>query len=96
MTASDQRPIAIFPDMPRETPMVKEGGFMSDEWQLYFDQLTVALQTYFKPEGIVVPPLTSSQIALLTGAASDGNIIYNTTIPALQGNINGTWKTFLS
>ena len=94
MTASDQKILAIIPDMPRETPFVDDKGFMTDEWKLYFDQLTVNLQTYFKSEGFVIPPLIASNIALLTGAQSNNNIVYDSTNNAFKGNIAGTWKIF--
>lgn len=94
MVASDQKVIAIIPDMPRETPLVNEQGYMSDAWKLYFDQLTVNLQTNLKSEGFVVPPLTASNIVLLTGAQSNNNIVYDSTNNAFKGNIAGTWKTF--
>lgn len=94
MPRSDQKPIALFPDMPRDTPLVDSNGYMTDEWQLYFDNLTVNLQTNFKPEGFVIPPLIATNIALLTGAASNNNVVYDSTNNAFKGNIAGTWKTF--
>jgi hypothetical protein len=94
MMTQSTKPNAIFPDMPRNTPLMKKDGMMEDAWKMYFDQMTLALQTFFKPEGFVIPQNTTSNIALLTDVASYGNIIYNSTVPSFQGNIAGTWKTF--
>lgn len=90
-------PTTIFPDVPRETPLVDKNGRMHDLWQQYFDQLTLTLQTIFRNEGFSIPQLPSASIALLTGEQSVGSIIYNTDStpePSFQGNIAGTWKTF--
>lgn len=81
-----KKPTAIFPDLPREAPMVDKDGMMSEIWQFYFDQMTLALQTNFKPEGIVVPQETAANIALLGNTnASVGNIIYDSTNNVFKG-----------
>lgn len=94
MTEQSKKTPAIFPDLPREEAFLDKNGMMAEVWQLFFDQLILALQTNFKPEGIVVPPQIASNIALLTAQASHNNIIYDSTNNAFKGNINGTWKTF--
>jgi hypothetical protein len=85
---------AVFPDLPRTTKLVDENGNMNLDWQLFFDNLTLALQVNFKPEGIVVPNKPSTDIALLTAPVSVANIIYDSTTDEFKGNIAGTWKTF--
>jgi hypothetical protein len=85
---------AIFPDLPRDKRVVDEMGNITPSWDLYFQQLTMALQTNFKPEGIVVPPKPTTEIVQLTSDASDNNIIYDSTSNEFKGNVNGTWKVF--
>lgn len=94
MVANTKKPTALFPDLPRETPLTNQDGKMHELWQLFFDQLILALQTNLKPEGFVIPPETAANIALLTGSESNNNIIYDSTNNAFKGNIAGTWKTF--
>ncbi len=77
---------AIFPDLPRDKQIVDKNGMITAAWDLYFQQMTMALQTNFKPEGIVVPPLTAANIALLGGvSAAIGNIIYDVTNNQFKG-----------
>lgn len=94
MTTETQKPIALFPDLPRQSPIVGPDGKLSEVWQLALDQLVIALQTNLKPEGFVTPQQTATNISLLTGTQSVANIIYDSTNHAFKGNINGTWKTF--
>ena len=94
-----RKQIAIFPDVPREAPMTDKDGNMTDVWRLFFTQLILALQSNFKPEGIVVPSQTAANIAMLTGtipigSTSIANILYDSTNAQFKGNIAGTWKTF--
>jgi hypothetical protein len=91
-----KKQLAIFPDCPRENQLIDKNGNITDNWQLYFNQLTMALQTNFKPEGIVVPPKPTTDIIQLTDDASNTNIIYDSTTNEFKGNVNGTWKVFLS
>ncbi len=60
MTTSTQ-PKAIFPDFPRETPVLNVNGDFNSLWQLGLSSLFQALQRNFKNEGIVFPPLTLTQ-----------------------------------
>lgn len=77
---------AIFPDLPRDTQMVDKNGIITAPWLLYFQQLTMALQTNYKPEGLVIPPKTAAEIADLGNvSASIGNIIYDTTNNLFKG-----------
>jgi hypothetical protein len=97
---------SIFPDLPREQPLVGKDGLMNPYWALFFDNLVLALQNNFNPEGILVPQQTAANIALLaTGMApsppdgnnirtSNMNILYDSTNNEFKGNIAGTWKTF--
>ena len=58
-----QQPIlqAIFPDLPRETPVLDEEGDFMPLWSLGFASLFQALQHNYKSEGILIPKLTSAQ-----------------------------------
>ena len=78
--------IAIFPDLPRDKKMVDREGNVTAHWDLYFQQLTMALQTNLKPEGFVIPPKSASQIAELGNVSGAiGNIIYDNTNQAFKG-----------
>lgn len=92
--AASRKPTSIFPDLPRDNKIANPDGTLTDSWKTFFDQLVLALQTNFKSEGIVIPPLTATQIASLTGTASNNNIVYDSTNNVFKGNENGTWKTF--
>lgn len=94
MTTQVQKAIPIFPDVPRNIPMMDKDGRINPIWAFFFDQLSFALQTFYKTEGIVIPQETATNIAQLTGTQSIGNIIYDSTNNEFKGNIAGTWKTF--
>jgi hypothetical protein len=85
---------AIFPDLPRDPQVIDENGKMTEIWKWYFQSLTLALQTNFNPEGILVPSQSAANIALLTGIQSSANILYDSTNNEFKGNKNGTWFTF--
>jgi hypothetical protein len=79
---------AIFPDLPRDKQMVDKNGEITPHWDLFFQQLTMALQTNFKPEGIVVPPQSAANIANLGNTdGSIGNIIYDSSNNQFKGII---------
>lgn len=56
---------SIFPDMPRETPVLNKNGDFMPLWELGLSSLFQALQQNFKNEGIVFPPLTASQMTAI-------------------------------
>lgn len=95
MTTQTKKQQAIFPDLPRDDQVVDlKTGTLTSDWHLFFQQLVMALQTNFKPEGIVVPPKSDTDIVQLTGTTSNNNIIYDSTNDLFKGNVAGTWKTF--
>src|SRR5690348_14397654 len=105
MTTQTPKQQSIFPDLPRNEPLVNKDGTINDYWKLFFDNLVTTLQNNFNPEGILVPSQTAANIAQLnatqpvppTGAnirLSDANILYDSTNNEFKGNIAGTWKTF--
>jgi hypothetical protein len=93
MFTQDPKQQAIFPSLPT-IPILDSNGNMNYDWQLFFQTLVMALQTNIKPEGIVVPQQSTSNISLLTADESIANIIYDSTTDNFKGNIAGTWKTF--
>lgn len=62
MTTQSKLPQSIFPDYPREQPMVNKDGFTNPLWSLSLSALFQALQVNFKNEGILLPLLTATQI----------------------------------
>lgn len=79
-------PNTIFPDVPRETPMIGKDGKATEPWLKYFDQLTVLLQQYFRNEGFAMPKLSATNIGNIGNTnASVGNIIYDSTNNLFKG-----------
>ena len=77
---------AIFPDLPRDRQLVDKNGQITAGWALFFQQLTMALQTNLKPEGFVMPPKTAAEIANLGDISeSIGNIIYDSSNNEFKG-----------
>ena len=60
-----RKPVSLFPDYPRPQPAVQEGGAFTPALDLAFSYLFQALQRNFKNEGILLPPLTASEIATI-------------------------------
>jgi hypothetical protein len=67
MTTQTSKPQPIFPDYPREQPMVDKNGVLIEAWDVQLGSLFQALQQNFKNEGIVFPPLTAAEIATIQG-----------------------------
>lgn len=63
MTTENQILQSIFPDVPRESPAIMRDGNFTFLWELYFGNISQALQANFKNEGIVFPPLSASNMA---------------------------------
>lgn len=56
---------SVFPDLPRESPAIDKDGNFMPLWDLGLSSLFQALQMNFKNEGIVFPPLSSSQMTTI-------------------------------
>ena len=54
---------SIFPDLPRETPVIGKDGNFSPLWSLGLSALFQALQENYKNEGILFPRLNAQNIA---------------------------------
>lgn len=78
---------ALFPDLPRNEPVVNPDGTMNDNWKLWFDSLVYALQQNLKPEGFVIPQKEQSDVDQLDDEKALSNILYNSTINQFIGNI---------
>lgn len=65
MVTQTKKPSAIFPDFPRDKKIAKENGEISDSWSLSLNNVYQSLQKNFSNEGIVFPPLSSTDIATI-------------------------------
>lgn len=63
MVTTRNIPQSIFPDLPRETPVIDKKGDFSSLWSLGFASLFQALQENYKNEGIIFPRLSAQNIA---------------------------------
>lgn len=61
MTTETRQSKSIFPDLPRQIPAVDKDGTFTSLWALGFSSLFQALQRNYKNEGILIPPLTTTQ-----------------------------------
>ena len=57
-----RKPTSIFPDLPRETPVMDKNGDFNNLWSLGFSSLFQALQKNFSNEGLSLPLLTDTEI----------------------------------
>lgn len=69
---------SIFPDLPRQIPVIDKSGDFNSLWSLSFSSLFQALQNNWKSEGIIFPPLSSMQM----------NSIQSLYIPYIGGTYN--------
>lgn len=83
---------SIFPDCPRDPQILDmKTGSINPVWQLFFQQLSQALQTNYKNEGVVLPPLSNDQILGLGDAEQAvGNIFYDKTNKLFKGIVLNT------
>ncbi len=56
---------SIFPDLPREIPVIDKDGNFTALWSLGLASLFQALQENFKNEGILFPRLSAANIATI-------------------------------
>lgn len=61
--STPNNPQSIFPDLPREIPVIDKDGDFSPLWSLGLSSLFQALQENFKNEGILFPRLSAANIA---------------------------------
>lgn len=63
LVANTNNPQAIFPDFPREQPVLDKDGNFMPLWSLGLSALFQALQENYKNEGILFPRLSAANIA---------------------------------
>lgn len=63
MPSTPNNPKSIFPDLPRQTPVITKDGDFAPLWNLGLSALFQALQQNFKNEGIIFPNLSATNIA---------------------------------
>lgn len=56
---------AIFPDYPREQPLIEKNGKLTTTWDMSLNSLYQALQNNFSNEGILFPALSATDIATI-------------------------------
>jgi hypothetical protein len=86
--ASPLNPQSIFPDVPRESPVVDKRGEFSPLWSLGIGQLFQALQENYKNEGILLPPINSAQAALIQSVYAPyvaGTLALDPGVPDISG-----------
>lgn len=65
MANQNSQPQSIFPDVPRESPVVDKNGDFTALWSLGIGQLFQTLQENFKNEGVLLPVLNATSIATI-------------------------------
>jgi hypothetical protein len=56
---------SIFPDYPRDRPAIDKDGNLTSQWDLGLSALFQALQKNYKNEGLLIPTLDASNIAII-------------------------------
>ena len=90
MLTQNPKPQAIFPDLPRNEPFLNPDGTVSYYWILWFQNMNMALQTNFSPEGFLLPSQSAANVNLLTKTQSKANVLYDSTNNVFEGNIFNT------
>jgi hypothetical protein len=71
---------------------VDENGYLTPEYQNFFQQLISQLQSNLSDEGYKLPQQPTSVITVLNTAASKAAILYDSTTDEAKINIAGTFK----
>ena len=86
MTSTPNNPQSIFPDLPRETPVIDKDGDFSPLWSLGISSLFQALQENFKNEGIIFPRLSATEIGQIQGLYTP---LIGSPLPSTLPDISG-------
>lgn len=73
--------------------------YLSPEWKNLLQQLFSELQINVSQEGFILPIQTTANIAIIENGLNrdtTGTIIYDSDTNEFKGNVNGTFKVFLS
>lgn len=89
MTIPTKNPPTIFPDLPRESPLVDKDGQISHLWGLGFATLFQQLQQNFGNEGILFPSLTTTQANQIAANYTQYYTPINVPLPPGTRNISG-------
>lgn len=89
MTIPTKNPPTIFPDLPRESPLVDKDGQISHLWGLGFATLFQQLQQNFGNEGILFPSLTTTQANQIAANYTQYYTPINVPLPPGIRNISG-------
>jgi len=73
-----------------------ENVYLTPEWSNLLQQLFSELQQNVSNEGYFLPQRDSTTITTLDTTESTGAIIYDSDTNEFKGNVNGTYKVFLS
>lgn len=77
-------------------PIVGKDGKVTDEWRVFFHQLTVRLADQLHPiAGISLPQQVSTTIASIDPANNVSRILYDSTQNRFVGNQDGVIKKFV-
>lgn len=79
----------IIPSVPR-SPIADENGNVSNEWRLYFDQLTNQLQVNLLT---TYDELITAEIAAIPSGQRNGKFIYDTDTTTLKVGFNDAFAT---
>lgn len=71
---------------------VKPDGFLTNEMQMYFDQLSQAFQKGLSDNGWTMPPTSQSDIVQIAPSMPNGTFWYATDTDELVFKINGALK----
>lgn len=81
----------IIPFVPNaNTPLVGEDGNITNEWRLYFDQLSNQLQVNLLT---TYDELTTAEIASISSGERNGKFIYDTDAGTLKVGFNDAFAT---
>lgn len=82
----------LFPDVPRDDQMVDpETGRLKAQWYLYFQNLSLTLQSNYQTEGVKAPSQTTTDISNIKNKQNViGNIVYDTVANTWKGIIQVT------
>ncbi len=81
----------IIPSVPI-TPIVDNNGNVTNEWRIYFEQLSNQLQTFFPNSGYIFPFKSNSELVDLDDPSLIGRIAYGEEQKNMQANTTGNYK----
>ena len=79
------------PSVPR-AQLVNQDGSVSNEWRIYFDQLTLVLQEALPLTGFKMPSKNNNETSILVNQDLAGGFIYNREQKNMQVNTVQSYK----